>query len=410
VLLLRSRARIARGEFESAQQEAVRKVQELIAGTTSDYFRALGARQVAAMRRVVATAARAAATLSARYFAAGNIPALDDDLRQAEALEAEMEADEAEAAALAARGELAIRMGLGAGERMELADSLPLPAGALEDPSELAQVAYASRLDLAAARRRAELLAQSLGVTRRFRWLGGFEVGFETERETDGSRLRGPTLSIDLPIFHRNEAALARATAQVDLAEAEARAIEREIGTRVAVAHANLAALRTRIERQRTLLLPLRERVVARTQEQVNFMLVGVFELLSAKREEYDAWQQYLESLRDYRVARAELALAVGRVLDEPAASDDAPGATAIELPAAPAAMDHSGHDMGGDGKMDHSGHDMGGDGKTDHSGYDMGGDGKMDHSGHDMPAAPADEASDDAAEAPHHEHEGHAP
>ena len=36
-------------------------------------------------------------------------------------------------------------------------------------------------------------------------------------------------------------------------------------------------------------------------------MLVGVFELLQAKREEISAWQEYVEAVRDYWLARTEL-------------------------------------------------------------------------------------------------------
>ena len=66
-------------------------------------------------------------------------------------------------------------------------------------------------------------------------------------------------------------------------------------------------AARQRIARLSDETIPLREQIVARTQEQVNYMLVGVFDLIRAKQDEYDAYQLYLEAIRDYWLARIDL-------------------------------------------------------------------------------------------------------
>jgi len=57
----------------------------------------------------------------------------------------------------------------------------------------------------------------------------------------------------------------------------------------------------------RTVLLPLRERVVQHAQLRYNAMLLGVFQLLVARREQIDAYRDYLDSVRDYWIARADL-------------------------------------------------------------------------------------------------------
>ena len=44
-------------------------------------------------------------------------------------------------------------------------------------------------------------------------------------------------------------------------------------------------------------------------------MLIGIFELLATKQQEYDAYQGYLEAVRDYWLARAALTRAVGNAL-----------------------------------------------------------------------------------------------
>lgn len=348
VLLFRSRLALARGEFRSAQEEAVRGLQDAIADVVEDYFTLVGEQQVAQMRALVGTASRNAATLARRFHDAGNIPALERALKDADAVDAELEAEEAAVDAIEARHALAARLGLGAEEAFAVRDTLPLPVAEEDALEALLPIAYASRVDLVAARRRAEILARSLGVTRAFRWLGEFEVGFERERETDGVVLRGPSVSLQLPIFHRNQAAVARAEAQVDLAVAEAEQIERSIGHDVKAAHAKVAATHRRVQRLQRELLPLREEIVARTQEELNFMLTGPFELIDAKHEEFDAYEDYLDALREYWLARNELSRAIGRGLPSDAAIAGDAGASAIVLPPPGAAGGHEGHDMQG--------------------------------------------------------------
>ena len=73
-------------------------------------------------------------------------------------------------------------------------------------------------------------------------------------------------------------------------------------------------------------------------------MLIGVFELLALKQEEYDAYAGYLGSIRDYWIARADLALATGTRLPSSARiGDDRIDAEEFLRPRGPA-MDHSTH------------------------------------------------------------------
>ncbi|MEJ7727752.1 MAG: TolC family protein [Polyangiaceae bacterium] len=72
------------------------------------------------------------------------------------------------------------------------------------------------------------------------------------------------------------------------------------------------AAVRVQAAREQALfhrdtLLPLRERVVDETLRQYNAMNATVFALLSAKRDHIDGGRAYVEALRDYWMARAEL-------------------------------------------------------------------------------------------------------
>ena len=54
-------------------------------------------------------------------------------------------------------------------------------------------------------------------------------------------------------------------------------------------------------------MLPLRQKVVEETQLQYNAMLVGVFQLLQAKREQIEAGARHIDQLRECWIARTNV-------------------------------------------------------------------------------------------------------
>lgn len=341
LLMLPARKRLAAGEFERAQLEVSHQVLTLAADTEAAWYRSAGAQQIAALRQTIARAAEVSAQLAQSYFDAGNLSRKSLAQEQAAAAEAQAAALDAEAEARGARAELAALLGLPlVRQDWSIAPGLPLPPPQEDDAAALLRLAQDARLDLRAARREADLLADGLGVARRYRWLGEAEIGVERERETDGSRLFGPTLSLQLPIFSQGQPAVLRAQAHLQQAEARLRQLELDAGNGVQAAQERVTLLRQRAEQLRDTLIPLREQIVARTQEEVNYMLEGPFELLLAKQQEYDAYEAYLQALSDYWIARVELSRAVGARLPSTAQIGRAPA----PAEAAPAAEDHSHH------------------------------------------------------------------
>jgi cobalt-zinc-cadmium efflux system outer membrane protein len=347
VLLLRSRSRLAEGEYARAREMIGAKALALAADTEAAHIRVVGSWQLIAMREAVAKAATAAAELAERFFAAGNIGRLELALQQAAAAEARLDVLRARAELGAARSALNGLMGLAPTEDCwRVVDRLPVPLAAQDAIPDLLQRADASRLDLAAARREVALLADALGTTRSFRLLGDVEAGVETERETDRSRITGPTLALELPLFDHGQGRMARAQASLQRAQAQLRALEIDIGNAVRRSAAEVDAAKTRADHYRESLIPLREEIVARTQREVNFMLADQFQLLFVKQQEYDAYQGYLEAVRDYWLARVELGRAVGAALPGSArAGETAHDAQMPMLPkSGPQHTDHAQH------------------------------------------------------------------
>ncbi|TDR44952.1 cobalt-zinc-cadmium efflux system outer membrane protein [Tahibacter aquaticus] len=416
LLLLPSRKRFAAGEYERAQLSIAGNLMNLAADTAADWYQAAAANQIALMREAVAKAADASAELAQRFYTAGNINALELKLEQAAASQARIAAARANADALRARLSLNTRLGLSGSDAARWKFDLPLLAPLPQDDElePLQQLARAQRLDLAAARRESELLADALGLARRWRLLGEVEVGVEQEKETDGSRLHGPTLSLALPLFNQGQAAIARAEAKLELSRADLAQLQWQVDADVQNGVEQVSALRRIADDYRNALLPQREAVVQRQLERHNYMLIGAFELLLARQQEFDAYQAYLETVRDYWLARVELGRAVGTQLpgDAQAQERTFDAQSLLQAPAddphaghsmpetKPASDPHAGHSMPETNSANdpHAGHSMPETkpASDPHAGHSMPETKPANdpHAGHSMPAAPAQKAA----------------
>lgn len=347
LLFLPANTRFANTRFEAAKLSVAAAAMDLASDVEAAYYEAVGAEQLAQMRETVVKAARASAQLAQRFFEAGNISRRERAVEQAAASQAQLDALSARAAAVEARSDLNRRMGLSAAQ-----DSWPLDARLAEplkrdeDLNALLKLAADSRLDVASARANAEALSARFGLERSTRLINGIQIGVEREKDFDGTINVGPTLELELPLFNWGGGRVAAARAALMQAEAELDIAVLDSGNEVKRAHARLASAKARAESYRSALIPQREDVVARMQEEVNYMLIGVFELIVAKQQEYDAYAGYLQAVRDYWMARTALTRAVGRRL---------PGS---EQPAAPT-LDPAELTQPKGGGMERSGHDM---------------------------------------------------
>jgi outer membrane protein TolC len=312
LLLLPARRRLSATDYRRAELQVAARLVALAGDVETAWYSQVSAMQIAAVRDAAARAAAVDAELARRFHQAGNMSKLDLDLREAGASRRAIESLRARSDAVAARARLADLLGLGADAAWRTVDRLPEPPESPFNQQELLALALEQRLDLAAEREEIALLEDSLRVTRRWRWFGRTNIGYERERETDGTKLRGPTLEFELPLFDQHQGTVARAEAQ--LADARARHAASALAARneIAARTERLEIARAIAAQHRDVLLPALGSVVERRQERFNYMLHGPFELLDAKGDELRAWQDWLESVRDYWIARSALAAAAG--------------------------------------------------------------------------------------------------
>ena len=345
LLVLPVRARLARSDFERAKLAIAASVLGVGFDVESAWYDYVGAQQVADMRGAVASGLDTSAELARRFYAAGNISELQLKREEAAASQARIDAARAMVAARMARLRLNTTIGLsGPDAEWQTSDRLPLPVAAEDDPAVLEAMANQGNLALLAQSREVDILRDAAGITRKLRLLGDTQIGFDREREVDGSVIQGPTASIEIPIFNQGGARVARAQAHYLQARAQLLALQLKTDNAVRLGAERVHVLSDIVKVHREALIPARETIVERSQQQQNFMLIGVFELIQAKTQEYDAYQSYLEAIRDYWLARLDLMRAVGaRLPSEKDATEQTPSVSEILTPRG-VAMDHSGH------------------------------------------------------------------
>jgi outer membrane protein TolC len=195
-----------------------------------------------------------------------------------------------------------------------LPERMPDLPEAPEDQPDIERMAMAQRLDVQGARLMAEQTAKNLGLTRTTRFVNVLELGYLNNRSNEAPTQRGWEIGLELPLFDGGDARTARA--QAVYLQAVDRAAETAINARSEVREA-YGAYRSAYDialHQRDELVPLRKLIAEENLLRYNGMLIGVFELLADARLQIASVNSYIESLRDFWIAQADLEMAlIGR-------------------------------------------------------------------------------------------------
>lgn len=331
LFVLPLRKEIAREQFEADTVRVAHRALDLSAEVEKAVATMQASVELVAFRRTVVEGAHGASELSDRQFEAGNISALEHGTERASYEQAKLDLAREEIELLESREKINRLLGLwGETTSWEMKETLrTLPT---DEPKvdHLESLAIRQRLDVDAVRRQTVLLAKAVDLARTTRLVGRLEVGVDAHRDPDGPRVIGPNLVIDLPLFDRRQAYIARLEAQRREQERRLSAVAINTRSEVRLAQARLVAVRQTALHYGNTVLPLRRQLVEQAQLHYNGMFVSLFQLIAAKQAEVDAQRGYLEALRDYWMARAELTRAVGGRLPEVRTSP-APKSSPIE-------------------------------------------------------------------------------
>jgi cobalt-zinc-cadmium efflux system outer membrane protein len=307
------RKKVAASGFEQAKLQTGEEVLNLAMAVREAYYTLQAGQETLTLRRAVFETTQVSIDLADRQWKAGNIGELDLAIQKGIYHQANIDLKRAEAVLLADREHLNRLMGLwGDKSHWEITDALPeLPTS---DPAfeGLVESALDQRLDLAAAKHETESVTRSLTLTKYGRYSTGLNIGIDTEKDVDGTRVTGPTLGFELPIFDRKQGATQRAQGLVRQSEHRQASLEADVRSQVRLAYDRLTTARQIVEYSKANILPLQEAIVGLSQQHYNFMLLGVYQLIQARQNQILAQRDYIEALRAYWLARTDLEQAVG--------------------------------------------------------------------------------------------------
>ncbi len=314
LLLLPIRKRVAAAQLARTETQVADAVLKLAAEVKVAFYNAQARQQLLGRLQVITETNETAAEFTKRLHDAGNMSDLELANQQGSYEQSRLEVAQTELQLRRDREQVNRLLGLwGPNTNWTMADHLPALPTREVALQHLESRAIAQRFDLQAMRMELNLIGQSLALRTKTQFTPvDIKLGVDTERETDGTRLTGPTLDLELPIFNRGQGAIAKLTAQYRRAQNELEAAAINARSEVREARDQLVAARDLTSYIGKRLLPTQQQALNLTLQQYNYMLKGAYDLLLAKQNEVSAERSYIEAWRNYWIARAELERAVG--------------------------------------------------------------------------------------------------
>ncbi len=311
------RKRVAAARFEEAKLRVTGAVLDSMLEVRAAFYAYQADEQLLELRRTVVQALTASFEVSRRLHEAGNITDLDLSRDRAAMEASKLELRSAEVAARQSRERLNSLMGLSGREtEWEVEPHLPdIPTEPLQ-VTDVERTAVSRSIDLARARQRVVTAGQQAGYDRATAFIPELELGVGAEKEADEAFWGvGPSVSVPIPLFDQGQARIARAASELRRAQQEYYALAVRIRATARAEQERLRGAQDRARYYRNIVLPLQERVVNEAQLQYNAMQIGIFQLLRDRERQIEAGVAYVEALREYWLARADLTqLSIGRL------------------------------------------------------------------------------------------------
>lgn len=301
------RKRFAREQLEQVKYTIGNAIHHFDNEVRSAYYTLQSAQQMYVMQEKIVKAAQAAVDLAERQIKAGNINDLVLTGHQVAVSQAKMDLAQREGEVKAGREDLGRLMGVSADDmNWDILEELPFIAN--EEPSSelLETKAMSQNLELAIARQEIKVREKALTVNR-MNMIPEVSGGYNTEKESDGGKLSGPAFEIEVPLFDQKQTGVSRGQAQLRKSQRRLESKEREIRSDVRKIYAKLLNTRHMVETYRDTLIPLRVKFTDSLLKHYNYMLVGVYDLLDAKKEEVETYHKFVEALKDYWIIRSDL-------------------------------------------------------------------------------------------------------
>jgi outer membrane protein, heavy metal efflux system len=322
------RVAVARLELEQIRAEVLYLERQLAAEIRTAYANALAAaRQLDVLEKLIKADEEIVRAVEAR-LKEGDVAPLDVNL-------VKVEADRLRVQVIGVKSELETELlrlrnliGADVSDALRLAPQTERPPRLDLGLSELTELALRQRADLQAAR-----LAEQIGDARinlakanavpnvagAVRYSRSRQI-FDFPAAVGGNLIKRDSeltfgVSIEIPIFNRNQGEIASATGEKIQAERQREFLETEIKTSVATAYRKYRAAAEQLVLYATQILPRSEENLSSIRAAYGFGEFSVFEVVSEQRRLTENVTGYNQVLRDYYAALAELEAAVGATI-----------------------------------------------------------------------------------------------
>jgi outer membrane protein TolC len=297
----------ARADIEAARARATAATLQLAGRVEIAFDDFIAAQQDVELRRTAFDAADAAATLRERMFDAGNTTELARARDRAAREQARVELARSEADVEARRAKLDALLGLSGAQTAWSVNQTLRPL--LANPPALDGLeaeAVTASLDVVEANARVDAAANRLGDRTVRAVLPEFGAGVSVI-DRDSRVEVGPAIRIGIPLFDQGRGQRASAAAELRRDEDTRTAVAVELRARARAARVTALATYAEAKHLRDIVVPLRQQIVDETLLHVNAMDADPFQLIAARRDLAEAGHDYLDALRRYWNAMAEV-------------------------------------------------------------------------------------------------------
>lgn len=304
ILWIPLKREIAQSELEAVKIEVSGMVIDMVATTHNAYIDYVAARQQIELLQQVVRSTRATVEAAKSLREAGNITALQFNQQKNILTLAKLSLAKAEANEVEMREKLNVLMGLSSADtKWRSPKRLPAIPREKLSTSDVEKRAIENSLDLAKIKQELITLSTKYQLTRKKSLLPDLEAGAEYERD-DGERQYGPTFEIEIPIFDMGEAKRAKVKLEIEKLRNQYWALGVKVRSTSRLLRARLLTTRKTISYYQRKVLPENKNIVSGMQRDYNAMQAGVFQLITAKRQQIISGQQYIVAQKAYWRAR----------------------------------------------------------------------------------------------------------
>ncbi len=317
--LLPLKKNMAKAELEATKTNITTQVLEVIAQTKMAFYMLKAQQKIWSLKKQLLLASELSYIAAQKLFFAGNITEVKMAITRSLYEQSKLDVANTEITVLKARENLNLMMGLwGKQIDWKISSNMPTMPPTEKGFKNIENNVIAASLDLKIFYQRLLANAATLGIDTSKVTFPQLDLGVSTSREDNGFWYIGPAINIAIPFFDLGYASSAKAKAQIIQQWNQFTSLAVKIRSKARSARFFLLNAFRQAQYLQKIILPLSEEITTLTLQQHNAMQIGIFDLLSIKKEEIEKKIQYVTVQKEYWIEKIKLqTLLAGHVLEK---------------------------------------------------------------------------------------------